>query len=406
MRPTGARYSLAEPQRGTRPLDPTGTDAAGTRALRVAAVGISTTLTCGVRDHATLLADALGEQGVRCSLHWLQRSEDPLRASRLQVRAWTQALSRELQADEPDAILLHYSVFSYSHRGLPLLVRPTLSALRATGIPLVSALHEYAYPWRRGGARGTVWAVTQRAALLGLMRASAAALVTTEWRAEWLASRAWLPSRRLAVAPIFSNLPPPGATARPHGPVPVVGLFGYAYEPATVALVLDALRALERAGIDAQLLLIGAPGAASPAAREWLDGALARGFAREPGFSGTLPAQELSDRLAACDVLLSAEPSGPTSRKTTLAASLASGRPVLALDGPRTWRELIAADAAIAVQPSANAFAGALADLLADGQRRESLGARGRAFAAQTMTSAHSAQVLAGLLEGVLSAGS
>jgi glycosyltransferase involved in cell wall biosynthesis len=387
-------------------LDRAGADASRTGTLRVAAVGISTTPTCGVRDHATLLADALGDRGVSCSLHWLQRSEESLRASGLQVRAWTRALARELRLSQPDAIVLHYSVFSYSHRGLPLFVRPTLSALRATGLPLVSVLHEYAYPWRRGGARGTVWAVTQRAALLGVMRASAAAVVTTSWRADWLGSRAWLPWRRVAVAPIFSNLPPPAAGARPHGPLSVVGLFGYTYERATVALVLDALQTLAREGIDAQLLLIGAPGAASPVAQEWLAGARARGLAREPSFSGTLPAQELSNCLAACDVLLSVEPSGPTSRKTTLAASLAAGRPVLALDGSRTWGELIASDAAIVVAPSAGALAEALADLLADERRRESLGARGRAFAAQAMTSAHSAQVLAGLLEDLLSAGS
>jgi len=397
---------LAEPHRSTPQLEGDGADATRTRTLRVAAVGISTTQTCGVRDHATLLADALGDEGVSCSLHWLQRSEEPLRASRRRIRGWTQALARELRGDAPDAIVLHYSVFSYSHRGLPVFVRPTLSALRATGIPLVSVLHEYAYPWRRRGARGTAWAVTQRAALLGLMRASAAAMVSTDWRAEWLASRAWLPSRRLAVAPIFSNLPPPAATTRAHGSTPLVGLFGYTYEPATVALVLDAMQRLEQGGVEAQLLLIGAPGGDSPVAREWLDGARARGLAREPGFSGTLPAQEVSNRLAACDVLLSAEPSGPTSRKTTLAASLAAGRPVLALDGPRTWGELIASDAALVVQPRADALAAGLAELLADEELREGLGARGRAFAARTMTSAHSAQLLAGLLEDLLSAGS
>jgi glycosyltransferase involved in cell wall biosynthesis len=387
-------------------LEQTGARPPGTRALRAAAVGISTAQMCGVRDHATLLADALGEQGVSCSMHWLQRSEESLRASRLRVRAWAWALSGELRRSEPDAIVLHYSVFSYSHRGLPLFVRPTLAALRATGIPLVSVLHEYAYPWGRSGARGAAWAVTQRAALVGVMRASAAAMVTTSWRADWLASRVWLPSRRIAVAPIFSNLPAPAAGAHPDDPVPVVGLFGYSYERHVVALVLDALRLLEQGGGGAQLVLIGAPGSDSPVAREWLEGARARGLAREPSFSGMLPAQELSNRLAACDVLLSAEPSGPTSRKTTLAASLASGRPLLALDGPRTWGELIASDAALVVQPSADALAAALAELLADGERRERLGARGRAFAARTMTSAHSAQVLAGLLEDLLSAGS
>src|SRR5258708_6429173 len=93
--PTGARSSLAELRPGTPALGETGAHAAGARTLRAAAVGISTAQMCGVRDHATLLADALGEQGVPCSLHWLQRSEQSLSASRLQVGAWARALTGE-----------------------------------------------------------------------------------------------------------------------------------------------------------------------------------------------------------------------------------------------------------------------------------------------------------------------
>ena len=41
----------------------------------MAAVGVSTSTTCGVRDHATLLAEALSRENVSCSVHWLYRSE-------------------------------------------------------------------------------------------------------------------------------------------------------------------------------------------------------------------------------------------------------------------------------------------------------------------------------------------
>ena len=381
---------------------PADAQATGPTALSVAAVGLSTAATCGVRDHATVLAATLRKQGVACSLHWLERQGEPFRAERRRIGAWTRALSRELAAGKPDTIVLHYSVFSYSHRGLPVFVRPTLEAMRATGIPLVTVLHEFAYPWRRDGARGTVWAVTQRAVLVSVMRASSAVVVTTDWRAEWLASRAWLPSRRTAVAPVFSNLPAAAGSAPSDHPLPVVGLFGYAYGRVTQALVLDALALLLQSGQQAELLLVGAPGRTSRVAHEWLDGARERGVSHALSFSGTLPAQELSDRLAACDVLLFVESSGPTSRKGTLAASLASGRPVLALDGPRSWRQLIDAGAAIAVQPSADALADTLARLLADETRREQVGARGRAFAAQAMTPEHSARVVAALAEEVV----
>jgi glycosyltransferase involved in cell wall biosynthesis len=374
------------------------------RPLSVAAVGISTAATCGVRDHATLLARALPEQRVSCSLHWLTRpADEPARAARQRIGAWLGSLSRDLQAERPDAVLLHYSVFSYSHRGFPLFVRPLLSTVRASGAPIVAVLHEYAFPWRRGGARGAAWAVSQRALLLEVIRASSAVAVTTGWRADWLSSRAWLPRRPTVTAPVFSNLPAPAHTARPAGEAPVVGLFGYAYEPWVIALVLDALAQLKQAGTHARLLLIGAPGGDSSLGREWEQGARTRGLEGDLGFSGKLAPQQLSDRLAECDVLLSGEPSGPTSRKTTLAASLASGRPVVALDGRRTWGELVAGEAAMVVAPAPGAVADALAGLLANEDGASSLGERGRAFAAQTMTASHSAEVLAALLDELVS---
>jgi glycosyltransferase involved in cell wall biosynthesis len=375
---------------------------AGTgRPLRAAGVGMSTSRICGVRDHAVLLAGALSRENVSCSLHWLWRSDQSI-TGRSEVRDWTRRLVAELGDARPEAVLLHYSVFAYSSRGLPLYVRPTMSALRGLGIPLVTLIHEYAYPWRRGGARGTIWAATQRALLFEVMRSSAAVVVTADFRAEWLASRAWLPRRRVAVAPVFSNLPPPSAGSAPDRARHVVGLFGYAYEGAAVSLVLDAVRLLEERGVGVQLNLLGSPGRSSPAAEGWVAAAQMRGVAHRLSFSGTLAAQDLSDALAACDVLLSAEPTGPTSRKTTLAASLASGRPVVALDGLRRWSELIRCEAALVVPPTAGALAEAIAELLADEARRATLGARGSAFAQQTMGVEHSAEIVARILEDVV----
>jgi glycosyltransferase involved in cell wall biosynthesis len=371
--------------------------------VRVAVVGVSTTETCGVRDHAALLAAALTHENVSCSLHWLSRREQSLSASRSEIRTWARRLGVELNESQPDVILLHYSVFTYSYRGIPLFVRPTLSALHGSGIPLVTVLHEFAYPWRLGRLRGKVWALTQRALLIRVMDASAAVVVTATFRAQWLASRTWLPRRHAVVAPVFSNLPPPAAGPRPQHRSHVIGLFGYSYDGAAVGLVLDALSLLEDRRIRVQLILLGAPGRSSPAAEAWLAAARMRGLAQAVCFSGTLSAQDLSDGLAACDVLLSAEPSGPTSRKTTLAASLASGTAVVALDGPRRWSELVRSEAAMVVEPTANALAAALAGLLGDEGLREALGARGRAFAQRMMGVERSAEVVARLLEEVVS---
>ncbi|HXD55049.1 MAG TPA: glycosyltransferase [Solirubrobacteraceae bacterium] len=374
---------------------------AGTR--RIAVVGVSESATCGVRDHGELLIEGLADEGVVASSHWLTRRASSLGDARAEFLGWTRRLSSELLAERPEAVVLQYSVFSYSYRGLPLFVRPALAAARASGAPLLALLHEYVYPWGRSGLKGSAWAITQRAALRGVIGSSSAVLVTAPQRAEWLASRRWLPEREIGLAPVYSNLPAPHSPGMQNDPgEPLVGLFGYAYEGAASALVLDALALLHARGVNVRLRLLGAPGPASPAAAAWRAGAAERGLEGALSFSGVLPAQELSDALARCDLLLHPEPSGPTSRKGTLAGSLASGTAVVAIDGPRSWRELIDAQAALVVAPDPAALADGIAGLLADPATRAALGARGGEFARTAMGVPRTARAVVHALEGML----
>jgi glycosyltransferase involved in cell wall biosynthesis len=372
--------------------------------LDVAVLGVSVNRVCGMHDHAVSLAEALDRENVSHSLHWLWRGGGSLGATRSEFRAWVAELSSALETNRPDAVVLHYSVFSYSYRGVPIFVAPVLSMLRRSRLPVVVVLHEFAYPWRYGGWQGDVWALTQRAALFEVMRTCAAAIVTTDFREQWLTSRPWLPRRPVMFAPVFSNLPAPRPRPPEHHARPVLGMFGYSSEGAEQALVLDAVCALAQRGIELELALLGGGGGgrSSSVGRAWLEAAASRGIEHLLTFSGTLPAQELSDALAACDVLLSAFAPGPSSRKGTLAASIASGAPVIALDGPRGWAELVDSDAIRVVAPSSGAVAGALAELLADRQSRETLGARGRAFAEERMGVGRTARALRGLLDEIL----
>jgi glycosyltransferase involved in cell wall biosynthesis len=392
-------------------------------ALRVAVVGISTDDPCGVRDHAALLAQALAGERIECTPHWLSRTPGSLASARRELSAWTDALAGELRREHADAVLLHYSVFAFAHRGVPLFARPVLQATRAAGLPLVTFMHEYAYPWRLGGVRGDVWAATQRLVLRDVVRASRRLVVSGETRADWLRSRAWLARRPISVAPVFSNLPAavegtlgpaaaspaaqaaapvaPSAPAQARAPVAGrIGLFGFGHEGVDSATVLDALRALREreVGREVELTLLGAPGSPSTAAARWRREAAARGLAGAIGFSGRLPALELAGALAGCEVLLFAERGGATSRKTTLAASLASGRPVVALDGANTWRELSRARAAVIVEPDGAALADAVARLLEDRPGRERQGALGRGFAERAMSVERSASVVGAAL--------
>jgi glycosyltransferase involved in cell wall biosynthesis len=365
-------------------------------ALRVAVVGLSTARICGVKDHATLLAEELDANGSSCTMHWLTRGERSLRAAGAELDAWLTGVARDLRRERPDVILLHYSVFAYGYAGIPLFVTRILRTLRRTGVPVVAVLHEFVYPWRKGGLRGKVWAATQRLAFIHVLRCSAAVLVTTEDRAHWITRRRWLPTRPTAFAPVFSNLPSPSPTAVRPGEI---GLFGYSFDDATVPLVLDALRQLNDGSRRIGLALLGAPGSDSPSARAWREAAAARGMADALSFSGTLSAQELSDALASCEVLLSVATGGPSSRKGTLAGSLAAGRPVVATDGWMAWSELVQSGAAIVVEPTASALAGAVGELLRDQRAREELGASSRRFAMERMGVARTAHAVVGLLD-------
>ena len=377
-------------------------------SARIAVVGMSAAgPTCGARDHALLLAEALRGEQVECSLHWLGRDTEALRAGRGEIHRWTRALEGELARARPDGVLLHYSVFAFSHRGVPVHVAPTLAALRRVGAPVVTVLHEFVYPWRHRGWRARVWATTQRAVLVDVLRSSAAVVVTTDFRARWLATRPWLPKRPAVLAPVFSNLPAArvasvlrGASASGRSR-PAVGLFGYSFQGAAVAQVIEALALARAGGLDVQLRLLGAPGRPSAVADAWLAQARAYGVERALSFSGVLAAQELADALAACELLLFVDGSGPSSRKGTLAASLASGRPVVAIDGPRRWGELVEARAARVVAPTAQALADAIGELLAQESLREQLGARGEAFAREGMSVERAARAVRGALAEV-----
>jgi glycosyltransferase involved in cell wall biosynthesis len=97
-------------------------------------------------------------------------------------------------------------------------------------------------------------------------------------------------------------------------------------------------------------------------------------------------------------VLLSVDDAGPTSRKGTLAGSLASGRPVVALDGPHTWAELTAAGAIELVPASPVALADVLDALLGDVARRETIGRLGQEFAQRRMSVAQTVDAINDLL--------
>lgn len=352
----------------------------------VAIVGLSITDPCGVRDHAKLLAGEFADQGFRTSVHWLDREQRSFAGANREIGSWLRELRAQLSHDRPQMVVIQYSVFSYAHIGLPAFVPAVLGALRPARAPLVGVLHEFVYPWDQAGLHGKVWAMSQRAALIALVKALAGVVLTVPERVSWTRGRPWLPRRPLTLAPVFSNLPAPDVSAPAPRAQPLVGLFGYGLPDPTVGLVLDSLLLLRESGVPASLRLLGRPGPHTTGAERWRREARTRRLAGAVSFSEFLPPQQLSNALATCDALLFADTLGPTSRKGTLAASLASGRAVVALDGPQTWDELRDAGAACLVERSPRHLADTLHDLLLARGKREALGASGRDFAASRMS--------------------
>lgn len=358
------------------------------RVGRILQVGISTTPVCGVRDYARVLERAFQRGGgTDVSLLWCDTDASAnMRASLRQARDWLSRVRREIEETPPHAIILHYSVFAYGPRGLPVLAPLVARGLAATGIPVLGLLHEFAYPFGRRGCRGTGQALSHRAVLPTVVRHCDALAVTTERRAFWLATRPWLPRRPIVYVPVFSNLPLAGTEAIPAKDFLSIGVFGFSGPGVDIELVADAVAILSARGRKFQLVLIGAPGPNGTAAKCWQQALDDRGSVSVLRFTGVQASYDLAQELAKVDVLLFPDRSGPDSRRTTLAAGLAQGRAVLAVDGPERWERAVSERAIIIAPHNSQAFAAELERLLDDRALRESQGARAAEFYSRFMT--------------------
>jgi glycosyltransferase involved in cell wall biosynthesis len=233
-----------------------------------------------------------------------------------------------------------------------------------------------------------------------VLRRSAGAIVTSSDRADWLDTRRWLPRRPVTVVPVFSNVPV-AAPANGAGHGLRVGVFGFRMVYDQVDAVTVAFARLRERRPDARLVLVGAPGPDSDHADRWRAAMARGGCAEELEFSGVLAPDALSAALAGLDTVVYADPSGPTSRRGTLAAALAHGRPVVALDGPQRWDSLADAGAVVLSPPDPVALAEQLERFAADPELRRRVGERGRAFYERSMAPSVAAERVLAFLEEI-----
>lgn len=321
-----------------------------------------------------MLSGALSDAGAEISTVWAPDSngETP------DLQELATRIVRGARDGRADALLLHYSVFAFSHRGIPVGVPGLAARLKRLGVPLVVYAHEFACPWLNRGWRGGAQAATQRLALVPLLSVAARLLVTTPERVGWLTARPWLPRCPVTFVPVASNISPdPSSKAI----IPVegrIGLFSFSDQSLAVELLAGAVADVARRTGCGQLVLIGAPGPDSRDAERWRRAASSMGCPLI--FTGTATRAEVSRQLAACEVVVLPDPAGPSPRKSSLAAALAHGRPVIALRGPYTWQEFLRSQALVEAEATRPALAAALIQLLRDPKRREALGARARSF--------------------------
>lgn len=367
-------------------------------AVTVTSVGVVPPGPSGVRDYGRLLARELELSDVEVAQRWL---ENPSTEVGTAATISAQLLRLAVTLPRGGVALWHYSPVPYGYRGLPAFGVLLGVLLRLRGCRVVSVLHELAYTYRPGldGPTGWVRAQLQGLALHAVLAGSSEVVVTTDRRRAALHAHSRWRGKSVHVVPVFPTVP------RWEGPASdgdvrfVVGVLGYAGDGVRPDLLLGALRALgPPEGL--RLILLGAPGPASPDGQSW------RRLAEEEGmlgcleFTGVVPSSEFGRALAGCAVVASVNEEGPSSRKTTLAVALAQGLPVISIDGYNRWELLVQAQAVRLVPANSAALGRALVELRDQPADRVALGKRGADFAAKHMSVSAAAELLAPLLVG------
>lgn len=306
---------------------------------------MSTRASCGVRDYAVLLDQHFERLGHGVRRIWIHRKRSGWLAGFTCDALLLARTQKTMRKVAPVAAVFHYSPFAFGAHGLPFLAPLLPLVSRLQRVPLTVVLHELCFPWGTAGWRGLVWAVWQRLALTPIIFASEALIVSTEERAEWLARTFPGSKRKLTTIPIGTNIPYAGRRdstgLQDLQGRRVIGTLGWEKETAAVDVVLESVRLLREKGLDVVFLLIGEPGEHSAAGVRWKRSAEAQEIPSSLLFTnGGLHPADVSSYLTALEIYVHVDASGPTPRRSSLAAALAHARPTVGLAGTQTWSAL------------------------------------------------------------------
>lgn len=250
------------------------------------------------------------------------------------------------KADGARGIFLQYSPPAFVNAGLPSLLS-NLSRLRSRGVPIVTTVHEYWSP-PAPTVKRAVWRWLCKRTLAAVAARSSRLVATTPYAAGVLAESGIPGARDAAIIRVGSAIPAAPRRSSDARDAPfTIAMFG---QPAMC----------DRAVVLAMAQWIAAQ---SPRPR-WVWNSRSvdelRGWWRELGapdvveFHGGQPAADVAQLLSQADLAVAVYYDGASTRRSSLAALVASGLPVVALDGEFT-DDLLRRSGAFLFSPIGNA---------------------------------------------------
>ncbi len=256
------------------------------------------------------------------------------------------------------------------------------SACRRLGKPYVLTMHGMLDDWCMA-QKG--WKKRLFLRLGGRHMLEHAAFVHTTAAAELEQSRPWCPRARCVVVPLvfdldpYRSLPGPAMARDAFGivpDVPVVLFLSRAHPKKGIEILIDATRALRDRQVPVQVLIAGTGDASYIASIE--------SSIREAGLSevvrlvGMVRGELKTSLYEAADVF--ALPTSQENFGLVLPEAMACRTPCITTKGVDIWPELTASGGAVIVEPTPEAFADAIEDLLRSPTELQEMGERARAW--------------------------